>query len=266
MPPTKDEIVAANRASWNEAAAHHREHEQYAVLLKGFAEPGFSVLDDVMTARLQAIGIAGRDVAQFCCNNARELLSIKNLGAASVTGFDFAEEFLHQGRELAAAGGIEADFVQTDINMLPAAYDERFDLVVVTIGVLGWIPDLAVFFGVARRALKPGGRIFLYEDHPILNMYDDREDRVPPQPDESYFRSEPYRSDSGLDYWAKQDYDAKPCYWIFHKMSDVIMGLVKAGFSIEDFEEFPHNIGTREQFENLPQQLPLSYVLVGRKT
>ena len=265
MTLTKDEMVAANRASWNEAAAHHRGHDQYAALLKGFAEPGFSVLDDVMTARLQAIGIAGKKVAQFCCNNARELLSIKNLGAGSVTGFDFAEEFLDQGRELAATGGIEVDFVQADINKLPADYDGRFDLVVLTIGVLGWMPDLAVFFGVARRVLKPGGRIFLYEDHPILNMYDDREDRVPPVPDESYFRSKPFRSDNGLDYWAKEDYEAKPCYWIFHKMSDVIMGLVKTGFSIEDFEEFPHNVGTRDQFENLPQQLPLSYVLVGRK-
>ena len=265
MTLTKDEMVAANRASWNEAAAHRRGHDQYAALLKGFAEPGFSVLDDVMTARLQAIGIAGKKVAQFCCNNARELLSIKNLGAGSVTGFDFAEEFLDQGRELAATGGIEADFVQADINKLPATYDGRFDLVVLTIGVLGWMPDLAVFFGVAQRVLKPGGRIFLYEDHPILNMYDDREDRVPPVPDESYFRSEPFRSDNGLDYWAKEDYEAKPCYWIFHKMSDVIMGLVKTGFSIEDFEEFPHNVGTRDQFENLPQQLPLSYVLVGRK-
>ncbi|WP_299618259.1 class I SAM-dependent methyltransferase [Pelagibius sp.] len=263
--PTKDEIVAANRASWNEAADHHRAHDQYKRLLECFARPGFSMLDEVMATRLQAIGLDGKAVAQLCCNNARELLSIKNLGAARVTGFDFAEEFLAQGRELAAAGGIEAEFVQTDINAIPADYDGQFDLAVVTIGVFGWQPDLAAFFSTARRVLKPGGRLFIYEDHPILNMYDDRDTGGPPQPDESYFRSEPYRSDNGLDYWAKQDYAAKPNYWIFHKMSDVIMGLVRAGFAIEDFEEFPHNIGTREHMENQPQQLPLSYVLVGRK-
>ncbi|NIA68897.1 class I SAM-dependent methyltransferase [Pelagibius litoralis] len=265
MSLTKDQIVAANRASWNEAAAHHREHDQWTALLKGFAQPGHSVLDETMAARLQAIGLEGRAVAQLCCNNARELLSIKNLGAASVTGFDFAEEFLDQGRELAAAGGIEAELVQTDINKIPSDYDGRFDLAVVTIGVFGWQPDLAAFFATAQRILKPGGRIFIYEDHPILNMYEDREERLPPVPDESYFRSDPYRSDDGLDYWAKEDYDAKPCFWMFHKMSDVIMALVTSGFAIEDFEEFPHNIGTREQFENQPQQLPLSYVLVGRK-
>ncbi len=264
-PLTKDEIVAANRESWNEAAAHHREHDQWASLLKGFAEPGFSVLDATMTARLQAIGLEGKAVAQLCCNNARELLSIKNLGSASATGFDFAQEFLDQGRELAAAGGIEADFVQGDINEIPADYDGRFDLAVVTIGVFGWMPDLAQFFATARRILKPGGRLFIYEDHPILNMYDDRDSGGPPQPDESYFRSEPYRTDTGLDYWAEKDYAAKPNYWIFHKMSDVIMALVNTGFAIEDFEEFPHNIGTRGHMENQPHQLPLSYVLVGRK-
>lgn len=263
--PTKDAILAANRESWNEAAAHHREHDQYKALLKGFAEPGFSMLDAVMTERLQAIGLEGKTVAQLCCNNGREALSIKNLGAAGVTGFDFAEEFLAQGRELAAAGGIAADFVQTDINAIPPDYDGRFDLAVVTIGVFGWQPDLAEFFASARRILKPGGHLFIYEDHPILNMYDDRDTGGPPQPDESYFRSEPYRTDTGLDYWAQQDYEAKPNFWIFHKMSDVIMGLVRAGFALEDFEEFPHNIGTRAHMENQPHQLPLSYVLVGRK-
>src|SRR3546814_17424921 len=83
MVLTSDEIVAANRESWNEAAARHRAHAQYAALLAGFATPGFSVLDDTLTARLLGLGLAGKAVAQLCCNNARELLSVKNLGAAS---------------------------------------------------------------------------------------------------------------------------------------------------------------------------------------
>lgn len=264
MTLSKDAIVAANRGAWNEAAERHRAHDQYARLLEGFATPGFSVLDETLTARLLALGLDGKAVAQLCCNNARELLSVKNLGAASVTGFDFAAAFLDQARELAAAGGIEAEFVRTEIAKVPASYDGRFDLALVTIGVLGWMPDLAAFFATARRLLKPGGHLVIYEDHPILNMYDDRDRGGVPLPDESYFRSEPYRSDNGLDYWANADYAAKPCYWTFHKMSDVVMGLVRAGFTLEGFEEFPHNVGTRAHFENQPQQLPLSYILVGR--
>ena len=264
MTLSKDAIVAANRGAWNEAAERHRAHDQYARLLEGFATPGFSVLDETLTARLLALGLDGKAVAQLCCNNGRELLSVKNLGASAVTGFDFADAFLDQARELAAAGGIEAAFVQTEIAKVPSGYDGCFDLALVTIGVLGWMPDLNEFFGTARRLLRPGGHMVIYEDHPILNMYDDRDRGGRPEPDESYFRRDPYRHDCGLDYWANADYAARPCYWSFHKMSDVVMAVVRAGFAIEDFEEFAHNVGTRHHFENQPQQLPLSYILVGR--
>ena len=265
MSPNKDEIVTANRGAWNEAAERHRSHDQYAALLEGFAKPGFSLLDETLTARLLGLGLEGKAVAQLCCNNARELLSMKNLGAASATGFDFSEAFLDQGRELAAAGGIEAELVQTKIADIPASYDGRFDIAVATIGVLGWMPELAEFFGTARRILKPGGRLVIYESHPILNMYDDRDKRLPPVADESYFRSEPFVSDDGLDYWRNEDYASTAFYWTFHKMSDVVMGVLRAGFDIEDFEEFPHDVGNHSHLENQPQQLPLSYVLVGRR-
>lgn len=264
MPARKDDIVAANKEAWNEAAERHRAHAQFQALLDGFAAPGFSVLDETLTGRLQALGLAGKAVAQLCCNNARELLSVKNLGAERVTGFDFSEAFLAQGRELAAAGNIEAELVQCEIEKVPPGYEGRFDIAVVTIGVLGWMPDLAGFFGAARRVLKPGGALVIYEQHPILNMYDDRDKQVPPVADESYFRHEPYRSDDGLDYWANQNYEATPFYWTFHKMSDVVMGLLRAGFALEDFEELPGNVGTHDHLENQPQQLPLSYILVGK--
>ena len=273
MTATKNEIVAANKRAWNEAAERHRAHEQFQALLDGFATPGFSMLDETLTGRLKGLGLEGKTVAQLCCNNARELLSMKNLGAASVTGFDFSGAFLAQARELAAAGDIDAELVQTEIAKIPADHDSRFDLALVTIGVLGWMPDLAEFFATARRVLKPGGHLVIYEDHPILNMYDmlnmddleDGQPAAPILPDESYFRSAPYKSDDGLDYWGNTVYDATTCYWIFHKMSDVVMGVVRAGFTLEDFEEFPHDIGTHGHMENQPAQFPLSYILVGRR-
>jgi SAM-dependent methyltransferase len=265
MSPTNDEIVAANRQSWDEAAERHRSHDQYADLLAGFAGPRYSLLDATLTRCLENLGVKGKAVAQLCCNNARELLSVKTLGAAQLTGFDFSEAFLAQARELASVGKIEAEFVQTEIAKIPAGYNGRFDIALVTIGVLGWMPDLAEFFSTARRVLKPGGHLVVYEQHPLLNMYNDRDKRVPAYPDESYFRSEPYRAEGGLDYWANQNYEATACYWTFHKMSDVVMACLRAGFALEDFREFPHNVGTYEHLENQPQQLPLSYLMVGRR-
>lgn len=259
------DLKAANQRGWDEAAERHRVHPQFAALLEAFAKPGFSCFDDYGNRRLKELNLDGKSVAQLCCNNARELLSIKNMGAGRCVGFDFSEAFLEQGRELAAVARLEAEFVQTEISAIPPAYDESFDLAVMTIGVLGWMPDLTDFFSTVRRVLKPGGRMFLYEDHPILNMYPDGEQPIPPVPDESYFRSTPYRSAEGLDYWSGQSYEAKPVYWIFHRMCDVVMGVLRNDFAIEDFEELPHNVGTRSQFENQPQQLPLSYILIARK-
>ncbi len=268
QPPadlTDNALKAANQAGWNEAADYHRAHPQFAELLENFARPGFLCLDDVAIARLKMLNVRDKSVAQLCCNNARELLSIKNLGAGRCVGFDFSRAFLDQGRELAKAAGQELELLQTEITAIPESYNESFDLAVMTIGVLGWMPDLSDFFATVARVLKPGGRMFIQEDHPILNMYPDGEQAGPPVPDQSYFRATPFRDDSGLDYWSGKSYEAQPVYWSFHKISDIVMGVIGNGFRIEDFEEMPHNVGTRPSFEKQKEQLPLSYVMIARK-
>ncbi len=92
----------ANREAWDQAAALHRSQNMES-LLAGFRRPGHSCLDEIETERLQALGVAGKDVAQLCCNNGRELLSVKNMGAGRCVGFDAAKGFIEQARELAAA-------------------------------------------------------------------------------------------------------------------------------------------------------------------
>ena len=104
------QFTTANRAAWEEAAPIHGRHNQ-AKLIKTCGEGGFSCLGAIETRHLQALKVAGKDVAQVCCNNGRELLSVKNMGAARCVGFDGAEAFLDQGRELAAAAGLDVEFV-----------------------------------------------------------------------------------------------------------------------------------------------------------
>ena len=84
MNPEKTrQFTSANRQAWEEVAPIHRGHNQ-ARLIKAFSQPGFSCLDEVETAQLEALGVAGKDVAQVCCNNGRELLSVKKIGRAHV--------------------------------------------------------------------------------------------------------------------------------------------------------------------------------------
>lgn len=262
-PP--DDYVEANRRAWDAAAPHHRRHAQFDALLAGFAEPGFSCLDRVATAHLRSLGIAGKAVAQLCCNNGRELLSIKNLGAGRCVGFDQSAGFLAQARELAAAGGLDCDFVEGDVHALPADYDAAFDLVLVTIGVFGWMPDLEAFFRAAARLLKPGGRFFAYEEHPIMGMFEPND---PTRPVHSYFKPEPFEEDDAMDYYGGAAYESPVHYWFVHPLSAVVTGCLGAGLMLEHLREYPHNIseGAKDVFENQPAQLPLSYTLVACKT
>ena len=263
MTTDRDDPVEANRKAWEQAAPYHRAN-RHADLLSHFAEPGYSCLDDIATERLRALGVQGKAVAQLCCNNGREVVSARNLGAARGVGFDQAAAFIAQAEELAKAASIDCEFVATDVNRIAAEYDAAFDIVMVTIGVFGWMPDLNRFIGTAARLLKPGGCFFAYEQHPIVEMYE------PGDPEEalySYFRREPFVEAESLDYYGNAEYEAETHYWFHHTLADILTGCIGHGLAIEHFQEYPNNISSANMdvFENRTAQLPLSYTLVARK-
>jgi SAM-dependent methyltransferase len=254
-----------NRAAWNEAAPRHRAHPSFEALRQGFSRPGYSCLDPVETEILQRLGVAGKHVAQLCCNNGRELLSVKNLGAARCVGFDISEAFLAHAAELAVAAQSDCSFVCCDVRDIPASHDATFDLVTVTIGALGWLPEVAPFFGVAARLLRRGGRLFVYEQHPLCDMFD-FDDPAPLTIRHGYFRREPYVTTDGLDYLGNVPYASKPSYWFHHTMSDIIGGVLASGLVLELFREYPHDIAAAwADLERSATPPPLSYALIAGK-
>jgi len=259
------QITTANRAAWEQVAPIHCRHNQ-SHLLQSYSNPGFTDLDAIETARLKELGIVGKDVAQICCNNGRELLSVKNMGAARCVGFDGAQGFIDQGRELAEAGGLDVEFICTDIYDIGDEYAANFDVVTITIGVLGWMPDLESFFAVVEKLIRPGGALFIYEQHPILEMFEPGESGAPVAWELSYFNKEPYVDTSGLDYFGSEKYKAKPATSFSHTMADVIMAGISNGLAVEHFEEFPHHISnTWWNIEESGIGLPMCYTLVLRK-
>lgn len=161
--------IQANLTAWDEVAPIHRRHNQ-SKLLELVRDPGFNCLDQTATAHLKRLGIEGKNVAQVCCNNGIELLSCKSLGAARCVGFDGAQGFLDQAQELATTAERDVEFVCCEAHAIPSEYRSSFDLVIITIGVLGWMPDIDRFISEIEKLLKPEGAIFVYEHHPILVM------------------------------------------------------------------------------------------------
>src|SRR5205085_7332413 len=97
-----------------------------------------------------------------------DTLSLHRLGA-QMTGLDFSGEALAQARSLAARTGADVEFVQSTLyealGVLPSS---AFDLVYTGIGAICWLPDIKRWAQVVGALLKPGGRFFMREGHPML--------------------------------------------------------------------------------------------------
>lgn len=260
----KEEFTHANRVAWNEAAPFHRQ-QSFEKLIGMFKQPGANTLDHFMVDALNQIDVRGKAAAQLCCNNGRELLSVKNMGAGECVGFDISDEFIQQAKDICSAASLDCEFVQSDVYAIPSDYNNRFDLVMITIGAVGWLPDIYAFISVIARLLKPGGQLLIYESHPMLDMFEPT-DQDPPPLVHSYFRTEPYVDTDGIDYLGGTKYESTPNYWFHHKLSDIFTACLKKGLAITSFEEFDHDISeVFVCFDQLKVKPPLCYMLVAQK-
>ena len=160
-----------NLANWNDRVAAHVASPDYAVE-QFAADPEF--LSRVVRFDLERLGdISGLRAVHLQCHIGTDTISLARLGA-QVTGVDFSAPALEQARSLAERTGADATFVQADIySAARVAGEAMFDLVYTGIGALCWLPDIARWARVVADLLRPGGRLFLREGHPMLWALDD---------------------------------------------------------------------------------------------
>ena len=258
-----NDYTEANRAMWNETADIHAQ-AYVAELFERVKSRTYNRFDEIEKQIFADIGLQDKAVIQLGCNNGRELISVKKAGAGRCVGVDISDKFIEQANKLARVGNVDIEFVRTNIYDVPHTYDAQFDLVYVTIGVLGWLDDLDTFFGIVARLLKLNGQLFLYDMHPILNMFTAEKGL---EITDSYFRTEPFVEGAFPDYMDPTKIVQTVSYWFPHKMSDVIGGCLAHGLALTHFQEYPHDISAVyapfEQFEKKP---PLSFSLIARKT
>ncbi|BCX67347.1 class I SAM-dependent methyltransferase [Pseudomonas izuensis] len=264
--PTKEKAIASNRDAWNDSARHHKDSPDWRVLLNAVAHADFSCLDDTLTTVLTELGVHGKDVVQLGCNNGRESLSLFALGARHVVGVDQSAAFLEQARELASRSPHGPEFIEADIHHLPLELQGRFDVALITIGVLNWMPDIGEFLRHVAQTLKPGGALVVYETHPFLEMFDP-EAADPYALASSYFRSEPFVQTEPIVYEGKVEQQAAPSYWFVHTLGAIFTGTLAAGLNIRHFKEHPHS--NREElydrYQQREAQLPMCFTLVAVK-
>jgi SAM-dependent methyltransferase len=162
---------AANRANWDERVPAHVASPDYAV--RDFlADPAF--LSGVVRFDMPLLGdVTGLRGVHLQCHIGTDTVSLARLGAR-MTGLDFSAPAVAAARELAAAAGADATFVQADVYEAADVLGRGgFDLVYTGIGALCWLPDVRRWARVVAGLLCPGGRLFLRESHPMLWALDD---------------------------------------------------------------------------------------------
>jgi ubiquinone/menaquinone biosynthesis C-methylase UbiE len=195
-------------------------------------------------------------------------MSLKNLGAGECVGFDISDVAIKEATDRARKFGISCQFVQSDIYDIPEKYHGAFDIVYISVGTLGWIPDLKQFFKKAVSLLGDSGALFIHEMHPLAEMLpsDDMKDTDPLKIIEPYFREEPYKDRSGIDYIGKTTYTSKAQYWFVWTLSDILTGLVENGMKLVHFSEHKEDISTiHRRNQDAGMDIPLSYILIAEK-
>jgi SAM-dependent methyltransferase len=267
MPAKLKIYTEANRDAWNEVVPRHQNaaKEKWDT---AFMQPGYVCIGDIELGLLRQVGIEEKAVAHLCCNNGIELPSIKNLGADECVGFDISDLAIQEAQERAVRCRINCKFVRSDIYDIGPEYHSRFDLVYLSSGGLGWMPDLMLFFAKAAALLGEDGQIFIHEIHSFSEMlpFDDTEGDDILRIVEPYFNTEPHIDYGDLDYVGGEKYTStRPQYWFVYSLSDILMGLIENQISIEYFSEYETDISAgHKRIEKAQVGIPLSYILIGR--
>jgi SAM-dependent methyltransferase len=264
---------AINRASWDERAPAHAVSPDYDVE-QFIKDPAF--LSRVVRFDLPRLGdVAGLRGVHLQCHIGTDTISLARLGA-SMTGLDFSPVALDQARDLAARTGADAAFVAADTYDAPEVLGrEAFDLVFTGIGALCWLPSVSRWAEVVADLLRPGGRLFIREGHPMLWAIDDtRKDELLVVGLPYFEREEPDVWEQGGTYVQTDAvFQHNVSYSWNHGLGEIVTALLDRGMAVTSlvehdsvpWEALPgkmERIGGGEwRLADRPWRLPHSYTL-----
>jgi SAM-dependent methyltransferase len=237
-PADHDASFAANRRLWDAWTAVHADAAFYD--LAGFREGGVRLRPD----EIAALGdVAGQSLLHLQCHFGIDTLSWARLGA-KVTGVDFSGAAVRLARELAADIGVpDARFIESNVYALPLKLGDEFDIVYTSRGVLGWLPDIRGWARVVARFVKPGGRFYITEVHPLVQVFED-EGVKPGQlrlrypywehGDPLVFDVHGSYADPSADVGEQKEHG-----WD-HGLGEIVTALIDAGLRIDALEELPY--------------------------
>lgn len=267
------DYLEVNRANWNDRVPIHAASKFYD--LDGWAANPLPL----QPWESEYTGdVTGLDVVHLQCHIGTDTLALLVSGAKSVTGIDFSGEALEVARDLAERSGLadRATFVESDVYRASEVLDgKQFDLVFVSLGALCWLPSVARWAEQVSLCLKPGGRLYIHDVHPVAWARDEND---PTRWAYTYFEeAKPFEDTIDVTY---TDGDGRlehsKAYEWNHSMGELINALIAQGMRIDSltehdwtvFEMFAGMTDNGQSQFHLPTdmpRLPLTFSLTATK-
>jgi len=262
-----NEYIKANRELWEGWTELHRDSEFYD--LEGFKR-GKSPLYQFELDELGPLN--GKSFLHLQCHFGLDTLSFARLGA-EVTGLDISPKAVDLAKSIAKDIGIDARFVCSNIYDALDHISDQYDIVYTSGGVLTWLPDLASWAKIAAALTKPGGKLFVRENHPLSFILDDD---TPTIRYPYFMGKKPLRFEEAGSYADPDDKTVRVSYEWPHPMSEIINSIFDAGLSIERFKEYnfstyeAHNYLKQHEdgmwyFEDVEESIPLMFMIKANK-
>jgi SAM-dependent methyltransferase len=262
----------ANLKNWESRVPVHAGSPSYD--LGGFAADS-SALSHVVAYDAPFLGdLTGLDVVHLQCHMGKDTLSLARLGAR-VTGVDFSPSALYEARRLAEMAGIDnARFIQSELYATGEVLGADFDLVYTGVGALNWLPSITGWAQVVAALLRPGGRLYVRDAHPMLvTIQDERTDDqlVVEWP---YFEGRAMRWETATTYVDDLPISEPVTYEWSHGLGQIVQAVLDAGLTLTalrehdfcDWKALPSMIEADEGWvlPNGRERLPLMFTLEAR--
>jgi SAM-dependent methyltransferase len=226
---------ATNLANWNSRVAFH---ERGYGLERYRADAAF--LSGVVRFDLPRLGdVAGLEGVHLQCHLGTDTLSLARLGAR-MCGLDFSAPALAVARNLAGECGAEIAYVEADVDgAVEALGTGRFDLVYTGMGALCWLPSIRRWAHVVSKLLRPGGRLFVREGHPMLwSLGQPRPDGLAVVEHPYFETAEGTRCFDGKTYVEHEGQLASPATVEFnHGLGEIVTALLAEGLVLSGLAE-----------------------------
>uniref|UniRef100_A0AAU2VGQ8 Class I SAM-dependent methyltransferase n=1 Tax=Streptomyces sp. NBC_00003 TaxID=2903608 RepID=A0AAU2VGQ8_9ACTN len=270
-------MMSSNEANWDARTPVHLASRFYGVADKtADPERWFGAYE------WQDLGeLEGRDVLHLQCHLGTETVAFAARGARTV-GLDLSGASVAAARALAAEAGLDVEYVQANVYDAARELDgRRFDVVYTGKGALCYLPDLPRWAGTIAALLRPGGRLYLAEFHPLFNSLGPSPG--PGEGDELLLRHDylggrgPVRRDATYTYTdGPAVQGAIECFEWMHGLDEVINAVLGAGLRVTGLREsdelpwprWPHMVPTPQGWWRLPDtapRIPLLYALTAQR-